>query len=73
MWKFYTTNKVLPTTEQAQLIDLMGFVIAALNVSSETFFMHLTIREREEWLWILTGRFKSKLKVKPKAEPKLGF
>ena len=47
-WKLYTTNKTLPTTEQVQLVDLKEFVIAALNVDSETFVMHVAIWKREE-------------------------
>ena len=48
MWKSYTTNEVLPTTEQVQLVDLKEFVIAALDADSETFVMHVAIREQEE-------------------------
>ena len=43
MWKSYTTNKVLPTTEQVQLIDPQEFVLAALDVDSETFVVHVAI------------------------------
>ena len=49
-WKSYTTNKALPTTEQVQLVDSKEFVIAALNVDSETFVVHVAIREREKML-----------------------
>ena len=48
MWKTYTTNKALPTTEQVQIVDPKEFVIAALDVDSETFVVHVAIREREE-------------------------
>ena len=48
MWKSYTANEALPTTEQIQLVDLMEFVIAALDVDSETFVVYVAIREREE-------------------------
>ena len=47
-WKFYITNKALPTTERVQLVDPKEFVIAALDADSETFVMHMAIREREE-------------------------
>ena len=48
MWKSYTTNKALPTTERVQLIDPKEFVIAALDVDSETFVVHVAIWEWEE-------------------------
>ena len=48
MWKSYITNKALPTTEQVQLVDLKEFVIAALDVNSETFVVHVAIREQEK-------------------------
>ena len=44
-WKSYTINKTLPTTEQVQLVDPKEFVIAALDVDSETFVVHIAIRE----------------------------
>ena len=47
-WKFYTTNKALPTTEQVQLVDPKEFVIAALDADSKIFVVHVAIREREE-------------------------
>ena len=49
-WKFYTTNKTLPTTEQVQLVDSKEFVIAALDVDSKTFVVHVAIQEWEEML-----------------------
>ena len=48
MWKSYTTNKALSTTEQVQLVDPKEFVIVALDADSETFVMHVAIREREK-------------------------
>ena len=42
-WKLYTTNKALPTTKQVQLVNSKKFVIAALNVNSEIFVIHVTI------------------------------
>ena len=47
-WKLYITNKVLPTTEQVQLVNPKIFVLAALDTDSEIFVMHVTIREQEE-------------------------
>ena len=47
-WKSYTTNKALPTTKRVQLVDPKEFVIAALDVESETFVVHVAIRKREE-------------------------
>ena len=41
IWKCYTTKQV-------QLIDSQEFVIAALDVNSKTFVVHVAIREREE-------------------------
>ena len=48
--KSYTTYKALPNTERVQLVDPKEFVIAALDAGSETFVMHMAIREREEIL-----------------------
>ena len=48
MWKTYTSNKVLPTTEQVQIIDKKDFVMAALDTDSETFVVHVAIREQEK-------------------------
>ena len=47
-WRTYITNKALPTNEQVQIVDSKEFVIAALDVDSETFVVHVAIREREE-------------------------
>ena len=47
-WKSYTTNKALPTTKQVRLVDPKKFFIAALNADSETFVVHVAIREGEE-------------------------
>ena len=47
-WKSYTTNKALPTTKQVQLVDPKEFVIAALDADSETFVVHVAIREQKE-------------------------
>ena len=47
-WKSYTTNEALPTTERVRLFDPKEFVIAALDADSETFVVHVAIREREK-------------------------
>ena len=47
-WKSYTTNKALPTTERVRLVNPKEFVIAALDADSETFVMHVAIKEREK-------------------------
>ena len=47
-WKSYITNKALPTTKQVQIVNSKEFVIAALNINSETFIVHMTIRKQEE-------------------------
>ena len=41
--KSYTTNKALSTTKQVQLVDLKEIVIAALDVDSKTFIVHVAI------------------------------
>ena len=48
MWRTYTTNKTLATTKQVQIVDLKEFVIAALDIDSEMFVVHVAIREREK-------------------------
>ena len=47
-WNFYTTNEALPTTKRVQLVDPKKFIIAALDVDSKTFVMHVAIREQEK-------------------------
>ena len=47
-WKSYTTNKALLSTKQVQLVDPKKFVIATLDAGSETFVVHMAIREREK-------------------------
>ena len=47
-WRTYTTNEALSTTKRVQIVDLKEFVIAALDVYSETFVVHVAIWEREE-------------------------
>ena len=48
MSKFYTIIKVLSSTKPVQLIDLKKFVIAALDVDSKTFIVHIAIRKQEK-------------------------
>ena len=48
MWKFYTINKVLPTSKQVQLVDPKEFVLVALDTDSKTFVVHAAIREQKE-------------------------
>ena len=47
-WRTYTTNEALATTKQVQIVNPKEFVIAALDVDSETFVVHVAIREREK-------------------------
>ena len=47
-WKFYITNKALSTTKQVQLVNPKNIVIAALDVDSKTFIVHVAIREQKE-------------------------
>ena len=49
-WRTYTTNKVLSTTKQVQIIDKKNFIIVALDANSETFMMHMAIKEQEKML-----------------------
>ena len=48
MWKSYITHAVLIITEQVQLSNLQKFIIAALDVDSKTFVMHMATREWKE-------------------------
>lgn len=43
MWKFYTTNKVLPTTKRVRIINKTDFAIAVLDISSKTFIVYVAI------------------------------
>ena len=47
-WKTYTTNEALSTTKRVQIINKKDFVITALDINSETFMVHVAIREREK-------------------------
>ena len=42
-WSIYISNKALLTTKQVQIIDSKEFVIAALDIDSEIFVMHMAI------------------------------
>ena len=64
MWKLYTTNKALPTTKQVQLINPKEFVIITLDADSETFVMHVAIREREEIAMDLDKKTQTKVQSK---------
>ena len=61
MWRTYTINKALPTTEQVQIIIKKNFVIAVLDADSKTFVMHVAIKEREE----MPVYFKKQAQMKP--------
>lgn len=67
--RFYTTNKALPTTKRVWIIDKTDFAIAALNVNSEMFVIHMIIWEQEKCLYIPRNR--PRLRLKPKLKPKL--
>ena len=45
MLKTYTTNETLPTIKQVQIIDPKEFVIAAFNINSKMFVVHIDIEE----------------------------
>ena len=47
-WRTYTTHKALLTTKQVQIINKKDFIIVALDANSETFVMHMAIREWEK-------------------------
>ena len=47
-WKFYTTNKALPTTKQAQIVTQKKYVIVALDVDRKWVMVHMAIKEQEE-------------------------
>ena len=47
-WKSYITNKAIPNTKRVQLVNSKEFIIAALDADSETFVVHVAIREREK-------------------------
>ena len=48
MWRTYTINKALITTEQVQIIDKKDFVMAALDANSKMFVVHVAIWKQEE-------------------------
>ena len=47
-WKLYNTHKALPIIKRVQLVDPKKFVIAALDMDSETFVVHVAIREQKQ-------------------------
>ena len=67
-WKSYTTSKALPITKQVQQVDLKEFVIVALDADSETFIVHVAIREREKMV-VNPGR-KAQIKAQSGARVK---
>ena len=64
-WKSYITNKALLTTKQVQLVNPKEFVIAVLNADSETFVMHMAIREYEKMIMDPD----KKVQIKAQSEP----
>ena len=48
MWKSYTTNKILSSTKQVQIVNPKKFVIAALDMGSKTFVIYMAIWKQEE-------------------------
>ena len=48
MWRSYTINEALPTTEQVQIVNSKEFVIVALDIDSKTFMVHMAIQEQEK-------------------------
>ena len=47
-WKIYTTNKALLITKEVQIINPKKFIIAAFDVYSKTFVVHVVIRKQEK-------------------------
>ena len=47
-WRTYITNEALPIIEQVEIVDPKEFVIAVLDVDSETFVVYVAIREQEK-------------------------
>ena len=47
-WRTYTTSKALPTTERVRLVDPKKFVIAPLDMDSETYVMHVAVWEQKK-------------------------
>ena len=48
IWRTYTINETLPTTKWVQIVNPKEFVIAVLDVNSETFVVHVAILEQEK-------------------------
>ena len=68
MWKSYTTSKVLPTIKQVQIVNPKEFVIAALNMDSKTFVVHIVIREKKE----MVINFGRKIQIKVQSGAQIG-
>ena len=45
IWKSYTTNKVLSTIEQVQIVDFKEFVIIILDADTKIFVVYMAIKE----------------------------
>ena len=50
IWKTYITNEILLITKQIQIINLIKFFIAALDVNSKMFMVYVAIQEQEKML-----------------------
>ena len=48
MWKTYTINKILSTTEQVQIINKKNLAIAAMDTNSKTFVVYIAIQKQED-------------------------
>ena len=46
----YNINKISFITKQVQIIDKMGFIIAALDADSKTLIVYKIIQKQEKWL-----------------------
>lgn len=49
-WRFYAINKAFSTTKQVRIINKIDFAIAALDVGSKIFVLHVAIWEQEKIL-----------------------
>ena len=59
-WRTYITNEALLTTKRVQIIDPKEFVIAALDIDSKIFVIHIAIWAQEE----MPVHFKKKAQVR---------
>ena len=63
-WKSYTTSKALSTTERVRLVDPKEFIIMALDADSETFVVHVAIREQEDMAMDLDRKAQIEAQIK---------